>query len=206
MIFQVLAVGAIASFIGSIPPGTLNILVLQLGLENKLRTALRFTLAVALVEYPYAWIAVEFEHWITSSPVVQENFKILAASVMVLLGILGLWSARKPTTTTVRLQESGFVRGLILSLLNPQAIPWWIGMTAYLKSQQWIVLDTPVRVHAYVFGTCLGVLALLTLVAFMAQRVSKFIQHSRIVAVLPGAILLVLGLITFISIWFDKSD
>lgn len=206
MIFQVLAVGAIASFIGSIPPGTLNILVLQLGLENKLRTALRFTLAVALVEYPYAWIAVEFEHWITSSPVVQENFKILAASVMVLLGILGLWSARKPTTTTVRLQESGFVRGLILSLLNPQAIPWWIGMTAYLKSQQWIVLDTPVRVHAYVFGTCLGVLALLTLVAFMAQRVSKFIQHSRIVAMLPGAILLVLGLITFISIWFGKSD
>lgn len=202
MIFQVLAVGAIASFIGSIPPGTLNILVLQLGLENKLRTALRFTLAVALVEYPYAWIAVEFEHWITSSPVVQENFKILAASVMVLLGILGLWSARKPTTTTVRLQESGFVRGLILSLLNPQAIPWWIGMTAYLKSQQWIVLDTAARVHAYVFGTCLGVLALLTLVAFMAQRVSKFIQHSRIVAMLPGAILLILGLITFISIWF----
>ena len=28
------------SFVGSIPPGTLNILVLQLGLENKVRTAL----------------------------------------------------------------------------------------------------------------------------------------------------------------------
>jgi threonine/homoserine/homoserine lactone efflux protein len=189
---------------GSIPPGTLNILVLQLGLENKLKTALRFALAVAIVEYPYAWIAVAFEGWITSSPVVQENFKLLAASVMVLLGLLGLWAARKPSVITVRLQESGFRRGLILSILNPQAIPWWIGMTAYLKSQGWIEIDTTIRLHAYVLGTSVGALALLTLVAFMAQRVSSIIQHSRLIAVLPSVVLLALGLFTFFRIYIHS--
>ncbi len=197
MILQAFSIGAVVSFMGSIPPGTLNILVLQLGLENKLKTALRFALAVAIVEYPYAWIAVEFEGWITTSPVVQENFRLLAASVMVLLGLLGLWAARKPSVVTARVQESGFVRGLILSILNPQAIPWWIGMTAYLKSQGWIVLDTTTRLHAYVLGTSVGALALLTLVAFMAQRVSNIIQHSRLIAVLPSVVLLGLGLFTF---------
>jgi threonine/homoserine/homoserine lactone efflux protein len=204
LVLQVFLIGVVASFLGSIPPGTLNILVLQLGLANKLKAALRFALAVAIVEYPYAWIAVEFEAWVTGSPVVQENFKLLAASVMVILGILGLWAARKPSVATVRLQESGFVRGLILSILNPQAIPWWIAVTAYLKSQGWIVIDTTARLHAFVLGTALGALALLTLLAFGAQRLSKLIQHNRLVAILPSAVLLALGVFTFLKIFLDS--
>ena len=171
--------------------------MLQLGLENKLKTALRFALAVAIVEYPYAWIAVEFEQWITSSPVVQENFKLLTAIVMTTLGVLGLWSARKPSNFTVRLQESGFRRGLILSILNPQAIPWWIGMTAYLKAQGWIVLDSDWRLHGYVLGTATGALLLLSVLAVSAQKMSRLFQHNRIISMLPGAILLVLGLLAF---------
>lgn len=174
-------------------------MVLQMGLENKIRTAMRFILAVALVEYPYAWIAVEFEYLITSSPVVQQNFKLLAAIVMLALGILGLWSARKPSALTVKLQESGFRKGLILSILNPQAIPWWIGMTAYLKVQGWIVLDTGWRLHSYVLGTSIGVLFLLIVLAFMAQKLATIIKHNRIVALLPGIILTLLGLIALYS-------
>lgn len=199
MILQVFIIGLVASFIGSIPPGTLNIMVLQMGLENKLRTALRFILAVAIIEYPYAWIAVEFEYLITSSPIVQQNFKLLAAVVMLALGILGLWSVRKPSSLTVKLQESGFRKGLILSILNPQAIPWWIGMTAYLKSQGWIVLDTGWRLHSYVLGTSIGVLLLLIVLAFMAQKLASIMKHNRVVALLPSIILIVLGLIALFS-------
>lgn len=202
MILQVFVIGAVASFVGSIPPGTLNILVLQLGLENKLKAALRFALAVAIVEYPYAWVAVEFESWITNSPVVEEYFKLLAASVMIILGAVGLWTARKPSMASVKVQESGFVRGLILSLLNPQAIPWWIAVTAYLKSEGWIVLDTTLRLHAFVLGTAIGALVLLTLVAFAAQKVSHMIQHSRLITILPNLVLLLLGLYFFVRIYF----
>jgi threonine/homoserine/homoserine lactone efflux protein len=199
LILKVFLIGLVASFIGSIPPGTLNILVLQMGLENKLRTAMRFILAVAIIEYPYAWIAVKFEHLITSSPVVQQNFKLLAAVVMLALGILGLWSARKPSALTVKLQESGFRKGLVLSILNPQAIPWWIGTTAYFKAQGWIVLDTPLRLQSYVLGTSIGVLLLLILFAFLAQRLSYVIKNNRIVALLPGIMLTLLGLIALYS-------
>jgi len=199
LVLQVFIIGLIASFIGSIPPGTLNILVLQMGLENKIKTAMRFILAVAIIEYPYAWIAVEFEDLITSSPMVKQNFKLLAAVVMLALGILGLWWDRKPSALTVKFQESGFRKGLILSILNPQAIPWWIGVTAYLKVQGWIVLDTPWRLHSYVLGTSVGVLLLLVLLAFMAQKLSRIIKHNRLVALLPGLILTLLGLVALYS-------
>lgn len=187
------------SFVGSIPPGTLNILVLQLGLENKFKTALRFAIAVAIIEYPYAWIAVEFERIIMASTAIQQNFKLIGASVMLLLGILGLWSARKPSDFSVKFQNSGFRRGLILSMLNPQAIPWWIAMTAYLKAQSWIVLDSRWQLHSYVLGTAVGALILLTLLAAIARKISSQFQHNVAFRLAPGFILTVLGLMALYS-------
>jgi threonine/homoserine/homoserine lactone efflux protein len=202
MVLQVFIIGTVVSFIGSIPPGTLNILVLQMGLEKKVRQALLFALAVAIVEYPYAWIAVAFEHWITSSAAVAENFQLLGAVVMTTLGVFSLWSARKPTTLSVRFQESGFARGMILSLLNPQAIPYWIGVTAYLKMQGWIDLSTGWRMHSYILGTSVGAMLLLSLLALLANRMSYVMQHNRYVKLIPGSVLLSLGLFAFGKYFF----
>lgn len=202
MILQVFLIGLIFSFVGSIPPGTLNILVLQMGLENKIKTALRFALAVAIIEYPYAWIAVVFEDWIMSSPVVLQNFQLTGASVMTTIGAFSLWSARKPSEFSVKFQQSGFRRGLILSILNPQAIPFWIAVTAYLKMQGWIDLSTTARLHSYVFGTSVGVMILLSILALMAQKVSTPFQNSRLIRMLPGGILLVLGLVGLTRYFF----
>src|SRR6218665_2518722 len=118
------------SFIGSIPPGTLNLISLQLGLENKMNVAWRFAIASAVIEYPYAWLAVKFERWITSSPVIIENLHLITAIVMTLLGVLSLWGAEKPTKFSVQFSNSGFRRGVILSILNPLAMPYWLGITA----------------------------------------------------------------------------
>jgi threonine/homoserine/homoserine lactone efflux protein len=202
LIVQVFIVGFIFSFLGSIPPGTLNLLVLQLGLERKLKTAMRFALAVAIVEYPYTWIAVEFEQLITSSPVVLENLQLWGAIIMTLIGMASLWSVRKPTALTVKLQESGFRRGIILSLLNPQAIPFWIALTAYLKFQGWIDLSTGWRLHSYILGTSVGALALLTILAVLAQRVASSFRDNRLLRMIPGVVLLSLGLIAFIRYLF----
>lgn len=197
MVLQVFIIGAVLSFIGSIPPGTLNVLVLQMGLEKKVRQALRFALAVAIVEYPYTWIAVVFEHWIMSSAVVLANFQLLGAVVMTTLGAFSLWAARKPTNFSVKFQESGFVRGLVLSVLNPQAIPFWIGVTAYLKMQGWIDLGTGWRLHSYILGTSVGAFILLSMLALLANRMSYVMQHNRLVKLIPGGVLLGLGLFAF---------
>lgn len=194
MLLQVFIVGIVFSFIGSIPPGTLNIIVLQLGLENRVKIAMRFALAVAIIEYPYTWIAVVFEDLITSSPVIEQNFQLLGAVVMTVIGALMIWSARKPSEFSARFSESGFRRGLILSILNPQAIPFWIAVTAYLKMEGWIVLDTPWRIHSYVLGTSVGVLLLLTILAYGGKKISFTFRSSVLVRMLPGIILMALGI------------
>lgn len=182
------------SFLGSIPPGTLNLTVLQLGLEKKISIAWRFAVAAAIVEYPYAWLAVAFEGYITSSPLILNNFKLISAVVMLALGGINIWSALKPTVFTERFQESGFRRGVILSILNPLALPFWIAITAYLKVQGWIALPDQAHLHVYLLGISLGAFALFILVAYLAKKMVLLMKSDSKVKLIPGFVLLALGL------------
>jgi len=192
-------IGLVFSFMGSIPPGTLNLCVLQLGLENKVAAALRFALAVSIIEYPYAWVAVVFEDWLTSSPAVTKNFQLITAVVMLVLGLFTLLSARKPTAFAVRFNASGFRRGILLSILNPMAIPFWVGVTAYLKAQGWITLSSQGHIHSYVAGTSVGAMLLLTLFALLARRLSGYVTQSQWVKLAPGVTLLALGIYALVG-------
>ncbi|HEU5291182.1 MAG TPA: LysE family transporter [Cyclobacteriaceae bacterium] len=187
------------SFLGSIPPGTLNLTVLQLGLEKKINIAWRFAAAAAFIEYPYAWLAVAFESYITASPMVLNNFKLISAVVMIALGGLNIWSAYKPTVFTEKFQQSGFRRGVILGILNPLALPFWIAVTAYLSVQGWIDLTGHVRLHLYLLGVSVGAFSLFMLLAFMAKRMVVILQPRSKVKLVPGIILLALGLYAFVE-------
>jgi threonine/homoserine/homoserine lactone efflux protein len=187
------------SFVGSIPPATINLSIIQLGLENKLNIAWRFALAAALVEYPYAWLAVKFESMITSSPVVVENFQLITAIVMTTLGVLNLWSASRPSSFTQKFNDSGFRRGLILGLLNPLAMPFWIGVTAYVESQHWIALTDGYRLHAYLLGVSMGGFALLILLAYLAKKIISNFEHSVALKRIPGLVMVILGVYAFVQ-------
>jgi threonine/homoserine/homoserine lactone efflux protein len=194
----VFSLGLFFSFIGSIPPGTLNVTILQLSLQHKIGIATRFAFAVAIIEYPYAWIGVQFEYWLTSSPVVVENFQLIAAIVMTALAIFNLWPSREsPTGFAKKFSESGFRRGIALSILNPMAIPYWMGFTAYLKAQGWIDLSSAGLLHSYVFGTSIGALVLLLLLIRFAKGLAPYARDSKWIKIIPGLILLALGLYAF---------
>jgi threonine/homoserine/homoserine lactone efflux protein len=187
------------SFVGTIPPGVINLTIIQLGLEHKINIAWRFALASALVEYPYAWIAIEFENLITASPFITQYFQLLTAIVMILLGVVNLWSAQKPSRLYQRFNESGFRRGLILGVLNPQALPFWIAITAYLKGQHCVSLSSPYTVQSYLLGVAMGALVLLMLLAFLAKKVVTQFQQNTILKKVPGYTLLILGIYALIQ-------
>ena len=188
------------SFIGSIPPATINLSVIQLGLEHKMSLAWRLALGASLIEYPYAWIAVKFETMITASPMVIENFHLISAFIMITLGVLNLWSANKPSKFTQKLNNSGFRRGLVLGILNPLAMPYWIGFTAYFRSEHWVELSTDFQLHSYLAGVSLGAFTLLILLASLGKRIaSAFQQHSVLLKKIPGFAMLILGIYALIQ-------
>ena len=201
-LLSVFLIAFIFSFMGSIPPGTLNLTILQLGLEEKIKIAWRFSLAAALVEYPYAWIAVELSSVIQTSPVITEYFELIGAVVMTTLGVLNLYASQKPASAVSKFQQSGFRRGLLLGILNPLVLPFWVGITAYLQSQHWIDLSSGTRLQAYLLGVSAGALSLLITVAYLANKVARHLRNNIWVRRIPGITLLVLGLYALLRYLF----
>jgi len=182
------------SFIGSIPPGSINLSVLQLAIDRRFKAALRFALAAALIEFPYAFIAVKFQGYLLSSPLIMDNLKLIAAVVMLVLGVINIYTSNKDANSTLKkLQDSGFRKGLIISILNPLAIPFWIGVTAYLSSINWIELKNTNYIFWYVAGVSAGTFALLALLAILGQKVSHLFKKSQLIHSIPGVVFLILG-------------
>jgi threonine/homoserine/homoserine lactone efflux protein len=191
------------SFIGSIPPGTINLAVIQLGFENRLKTAMRFAAAAALMEYPYAWIAVTFEKMITSQPVIIQNIEIIGSSIMIVIGIINLWPASKnPSGYSVKFAKSGFRRGLVLGILNPLAIPYWIALTAYLRAQGWVIISSTYTLHAYLTGVVIGAFLILFVFAHLGKRAVSIYTRNPWIQKAPGITLIGLGLYGFIQVLF----
>ena len=181
------------SFSGSLTPGTINMTAVQLGLEQKTKIVWRLALAAAIMEYIYAFLAVTFERLITSSPVVVKNFHLFAAIVMIVLGALNIRSSSNPSPLFQKFNDSGFRRGLILGVFNPLAMPYWIAITAYLRSQHWVDFSSPLYLHSFLLGVSAGVFLLLNLVGFFAKKVITLFQHNTFIKKIPGIILLLFG-------------
>jgi len=199
-------VAFIFSFIGSIPPGTINLSVIQLGLKRKLMAALRLGLAAAIVEFGYAYIAIEFQFYITSSQLVQDNFSIISAAVLILLGIFNLIPRKNPSQMEIKLDNSGFRKGVLLSLANPLAIPFWIVVTAYLQANQWVQLNRS-NLLIYIAGISAGTLVLLSLLAILAEKAAHLIKNQSLVKKVPGIVLLSLGVYSlseFLITYFSR--
>ncbi|MDH5396632.1 MAG: LysE family transporter [Cyclobacteriaceae bacterium] len=199
-VFSILAFSFFFSFIGSIPPGVVNLSVLELSLRGQKAAAYRFAVAAALVEYPYAYIAIRFEALISSNPLIADNFHLLAAVVMLLLGTLGLWQARRPSASLQRFNDSGFRKGVIVSILNPLAIPFWIGVTAFLRNEGWVQLTKETDRHYYVIGVSLGTLCLLVLVARVSAVVGERFGQHPMVRKVPAFVFLALGFYSLVRL------
>lgn len=172
---------------------------MKLALENKYDAALRFAIAAALIEFPYAFIAIQFESLLTSSSLILDHFKLIAAIVMILLGLSNLFFSKTSSEKMQKIRDSGFRRGILISILNPLAIPFWVGVTAYLNTQKWIRLESMNDAFVYIMGISMGTFALLALLALLSRKIGLFFRKSRIVQLLPGLIFIVLGVIALVE-------
>lgn len=188
-------IGFFFSFIGSIPPGSINLSAIQLGLENKFRTAVYFSLAASVMEYPYAWIAVGFGEFITSNPDVAQQLKWIGAVVMLVLGLINIREVRKSKeSATVNTTNYGFTKGLILAVLNPMAMPYWLGVTTGLKTSGFLKLPNQFSIHAYLFGIVCGTFVLLLLAARLSAWLGHRLHRNKSIQYIPGTVLIVLGI------------
>jgi threonine/homoserine/homoserine lactone efflux protein len=195
-------IGLFFSYIGSIPPGSINISVLQLSMGGHRAAAVRFTLVAAVIEFVYAYIAVKFQQLILSSQMLQDNFKLIAAVVLIILGLLSLRSGSGQKRWEKKLESSGLRKGLMVSVANPLAIPFWIAITAYLETNNWISLNSS-NEFIYIAGIAAGTIALLFTLVFLGSKASRFMTNQERAKKIPGFVLLGLGIYSLVQLLIE---
>ena len=118
-------IGVFASFLGTLPLGPINLAVIKTTADQHARAGLEFAIAASLIEILQAVLALWFGAFISSFWRANPAFEMLLASVFILLGA-AFWQRRPaiPTEPDKASRGSPFVGGLLIALLNHQAVPY----------------------------------------------------------------------------------
>jgi len=204
MSVQVLLIAFVVSYFGSIPPGTINITSMQLSVKHHHRAALFFALAASLTEFVYAGVTVRFQIFLSERPVFTENFQIITATAMVVLGVINLFAKSNTKSLIAKTGDlkgrNGFKKGVILGVLNPLTIPFWLAVTAYLQNHQLIALDG-IHFWWYLVGISTGTFSLLLTVNKLGAKFTNIANNNFLVHKVPGLVFIGLGVYNFIE-WY----
>ncbi len=201
---QVFLVAFIVSYLGSIPPGTINVSTMQLAIQGKRRAAVFLSLAASIVEFVYAGITVRFQLILSESAWFTDHFYLITAIPMIVLGIANLRTSTDSRSFLTKVKStgrSGFKRGLILGVLNPLTLPYWLTVTAYLQTHQLISLKGSLF-WSYLGGISSGTFILLLSIILLGRRFSSIADNQFLVHRLPGIIFIGLGTYNVI-IWLS---
>ncbi|RYD69317.1 MAG: lysine transporter LysE, partial [Sphingobacteriales bacterium] len=150
MLFLTFFIGIILNAMGYIPPGNINLTVAQLAINKGMRQVWYFIISFSCVEVFFTFGMMRFARWAMSDinpneAVSEVRLGTLVDSFMILMFItMGTitWINRKKAPKTSSKKDdkrSGSVLyGLILGVLNPVQIPFWLFFGNYVILHEWI--------------------------------------------------------------------
>lgn len=138
MIFLTFFLGLIVNFIGYIPPGNINLTLVQIAINRGIKQALQFIVAFSCIEFFFTFFIMHAAGWLSR----QMNLNTIIDWVMVaLFGTLGtmIWLNRKKPPQTKYSEHDSIKYGIILGFLNPMQVPFWMIAGTYLITHEWIL-------------------------------------------------------------------
>jgi threonine/homoserine/homoserine lactone efflux protein len=187
--------GLLGAYIGGIAFGPLNLTVVDITLRRSIQHAARFAAAAALVEIGQAAVAVIFGKLIGSKLEEWPQLKIVVVVFFMLFGLYFLLKKERPASAyDGKGKGSFFYRGLVLASLNPQAIPYWIFVLAYLTSIDALDLRSW-NFPVFLAGVCLGKYLILSTYGLMSEYIRRRTKNlNKLVSKTIGIILISIGI------------
>jgi threonine/homoserine/homoserine lactone efflux protein len=180
MLFITFFIGLFANFIGYIPPGNINLTLVQITVNRGLKQALLFITSFSCVEFFFTYFIMHAARWLSS----QVKLDTVIDWVMVVLfGALGVitWMHRKKMPQTNYTNTESIRYGILLGFLNPMQVPFWIITGTYLITHHWI-LDGRPALAIFSLGAAVGAFLALFLYAKFANYIkSKFDLSTRMI-------------------------
>jgi len=195
-----------AAFLGTMPPGMLNLTALKIRVSKGKKNAYLYTLGVCIIILIQALIGVQVSKYLYNHPEVIDLLMKIAIGVFAILSVYFYASAKKVKDERTKIasdkKRNDFLKGLILASLNMLAIPYYSGINAMWRSSGWIEFN-PVDTTVFVLGASLGTAAVLLFYVLYFKNV-KIEKHrfSKRLNYMLSALMVILVMITVIRLYY----
>ncbi len=189
--------GFVAAFLGALPPGAVNLSVVYTTINRGARYVIPVVLVAAIGEIILSYFALHctmaVEEYIRQNVYLQYVIA-LALIVAGLILLLKKPGVSRPATPK---QSRGFLKGLLLAVLNPPVLVFWLVAFAYISMHTPVMVQMGVVPLVIVFflGIFAGKVIALWLYVQLSKRIAS--NASDIAAKLNkviGGLLAVIGL------------
>ncbi len=169
----------IASFIGSLQLGPVNLFVIETSLHKNRVNAIWASFGGILPEFIYCALAVYTGGYFLHNSNILFVFKLIMIGILIIFGFIYLFKEHKSieieyngkTKLTTRAKD--FFRGFALAGLNPQLLPFWMTIMLFFNSFKILELKSELDKFAYVLGSGIGAFFLLTFIIFTVDKFRK---------------------------------
>ena len=171
--------------------------VVNITLKKSPKSAYQFALGSSLVEIFEASVAVIFGLAIEGFLRDNQPLQFIIFFAFVLLGIYFLIKKPKPIfyESSTNKKSSEFVKGIIVALLNPQAVPFWIFALAFVAPYH-IIDFVGANLYFFLGGVFAGKLLALILFTKGAKHIKSHLsQSSRVIDKTMGSIFILIGIV-----------
>lgn len=181
MIFLTFFLGMAANCIGYLPPGNINLTLVQITLNRGLKQALHFIISFSFVEFFFTYFIMHAAKWLSQ----QAKLNTIIDWVMVVLfAVLGAitWANRNKPPVANYSEHGSIKYGLLLGFLNPVQIPFWMVTGTYFITHQWILYGTFALLIFSLGSACGAFLGLFFYAKFAKYVQSKFKLSTRVIS------------------------
>ena len=180
MIFLTFFIGVIANFIGYVPPGNINLTLVQITINRGLKQALIFIISFSCVEFFFTYFVMHAAKWLSRQVKLDTIIDWVMVVLFSVLGAITWINRNKPPETHYSDQES-IKYGILLGFLNPIQIPFWMITGTYLITHEWILAGNLALV-IFSVGAAAGAFLALFLYAKFAEYIqSKFALSTGVI-------------------------
>lgn len=203
---MILLFSALASFLGSLQLGIVNVSVMDTALRKGKKAAFYLALGGCLPEIIYCFLACSVGSFFVGSTTFMNIFRIVVAVVLLFLAFQ-LFYAQKPLLFSVKSDDGfstswqNFLKGFGLASLNPQLLPFWLLVHISFNSYEFLMFKSYKDYVYFILGAGLGAFILLLSLILLVHHYRKSLQELISPAYYQKILAIIFGLIALQQLW-----
>jgi threonine/homoserine/homoserine lactone efflux protein len=186
----IIAFGFILGFVGYLPPGNINLTVVQLAINKTVNRLWAFILLASVMEFLYCLGCLTGLDLLMRQPHLVSVMQWLGVVVFAMLGLLSFFHNEDASKTPT---VSGFSRGILAITINPFQIPFWLVWGVYLNDK---LKGSFLTTVLFAFITAAGTSCVLWLYAIGGRKLVETLKLERkLLDRIVGSILILLAVL-----------